>query len=380
MTPTLSAVRLLAVLWLALPLAACGKKGPPLPPLVRIPAAPEALEAARRGEAVDVRFKVPASNTDGSRPANIQRVELFALNGTAPASAAEVLKSGVRVGSVDVKAPRDPNTTVDADEPDSDLDPLEGPGLDQGAATALREVLTPTVAPSGATRRTYVGVGITTRGRRGTLSEPVAVTLGEAPPAPGAPSLAYDETAITVSWPPLAGPAAEDAAAPGYHVYDLSPPANGVEPVDARRLTDAPLDQPRFQDTRVAWNEERCYAVRAVRTIEGLAVEGDASPTRCTTLKDTFAPAAPTGVTTVASAGTINLIWTPNAEQDLAGYVVLRAEQPSGDLRPVTPAPISESTFSDTVQAGVRYVYAVQAVDSAGNASALSERVEETAR
>jgi len=46
----------------------------------------------------------------------------------------------------------------------------------------------------------------------------------------------------------------------------------------------------------------------------------------------------------------------------------------------VTPAPIHETSFQDRGQPGVRYTYAVQAVDKAGNLSAPSDRVEETAR
>ena len=114
--------------------------------------------------------------------------------------------------------------------------------------------------------------------------------------------------------------------------------------------------------------------------MEGLAIEGDAAPPGCTVLKDTFAPAPPTGVTAVASEGAINLIWTPGPERDLAGYRVLRATLPAGDLQPVTPQTITESSFTDRVQAGVRYAYAVQAIDTAGNASEPSARVEETAR
>ena len=43
-------------------------------------------------------------------------------------------------------------------------------------------------------------------------------------------------------------------------------------------------------------------------------------------------------------------------------------------------APVLETSFNDTVQPGVRFVYAVRAVDKAGNASAPSNTVEETAR
>ena len=59
----------------------CGKKGPPLPPLVKLPVAPGRLLAERRGDTVDLQFVVPAANTDGTRPANVERVDVYAITG-----------------------------------------------------------------------------------------------------------------------------------------------------------------------------------------------------------------------------------------------------------------------------------------------------------
>lgn len=362
-------------------LSGCGKKGPPLPPLVRIPSPPVDFVAERRGLGVDVRFTLPASNSDSSRPANIQRVEVYALNGAEKLTENDVLKAGLRVGVVDVKAPRNLNDTVDADGPDSDVEALEGPGLDQGATAHVREIL-PGVPVANETTRTYVGVSITTRGRRGSVSTPVAVSLSPAPGAPAQPTVGYDETAISVEWPPLS---AHENAQVVYHVYDVtSPDSAGTLAVAAgpaeSRLSEMPLADTQYRDARVEWNRERCYAVRAVLTYGGLPVEGEASERRCVVLKDTFPPAPPTGVTAVASENAINLIWTPSPERDIAGYRVLRTIPPSSALTEVTSSTITESTFTDTVTPGVRYVYAVQAIDTAGNASEPSARVEETAR
>jgi hypothetical protein len=52
----------------------------------------------------------------------------------------------------------------------------------------------------------------------------------------------------------------------------------------------------------------------------------------------------------------------------------------SQPLQQITPAPMTDASFFDGVRAGLRFVYAVQAVDKAGNKSPLSDRVEETAR
>ena len=120
--------------------SACGRKGPPLPPLVRVPAAPADITADRRGSGVDVRFVVPAANADGTRPANIKRVDVYAITGVVSGSDAELLKRATRIGSVDVKAPRDPNATTESDEPSEDVE-LEGSGLDQGARAGVAERL-----------------------------------------------------------------------------------------------------------------------------------------------------------------------------------------------------------------------------------------------
>ena len=51
--------------------------------------------------------------------------------------------------------------------------------------------------------RTYLVVGFSTRGRKGPASKRATVPLVPAPPAPGQPSIPYNESAVTVSWPPV---------------------------------------------------------------------------------------------------------------------------------------------------------------------------------
>jgi len=56
---------------------ACGKKGPPLAPIVHIPAAVEHIEARRRGENVSLTVTVPAKNIDGTIPVDVGRIEVY---------------------------------------------------------------------------------------------------------------------------------------------------------------------------------------------------------------------------------------------------------------------------------------------------------------
>src|SRR5262249_39073504 len=164
-----------------------------------------------------------------------------------------------------------------------------------------------------------------------------------------------------------------------YTVYDATDPQALV------KLTATPLADAKYTDARIAWGATRCYTVRATVRVASATIESDAGPPECTTLVDTFPPAAPSGLATIASAGAINLIWELNKEGDLAGYIVLRGTPGEGaidaiPLEPITPTPIAETHFTDAVAAGIAHVYAVVAVDRAGNRSTPSARQVETAR
>jgi hypothetical protein len=370
-----SAVALSALLAFAVLGVACGKKGPPLPPLVRVPAAPADLTAARRADTVDLQFTIPNANTDNTRPANVSRVDVYGYTGPATVSDQEVVKQGTRVASIAVQAPRDPDVTFDPADPEqseADVDPPEGAGLEQGAVARLQEALPVATDTAGAAPpvRTYVGVGITTRGRQGPLSRRAAVPLGPPPGAPADVKVSYTEKAVAVGWDPAAAASPTPVA---YNVYEMAEPA----PV---RLTEKPVAELTFVDPRMTWGARRCYQVRAIETVGTLVVESEPSPPACVTLEDTFPPAAPQGLQAVATEGAINLIWDANAEADLDGYILLRGPAPGDELIPITPAVIHETAFADRVPPGQRYIYAVQAVDRSGNLSPFSTRTEETAR
>jgi predicted small lipoprotein YifL len=396
----------------AILITGCGRKGPPLPPFVRTPIAPGELSAARRGDSVDLKFVVPASNTDQTRPANIERIDIYALTHTARVTDLDVFTRGERIASVDVKAPRDPNRTIDPDEPASDLQPLVGTGLEQGASADIFEELnlvTPTAHAADEPNRpidgrpltgpscemptrTYLAIGISTQGRRGQFSRQASVPLVTAPAALPQPSVKYDENGVTVAWqaagaapgasePPAARldsrPIGCSSPAVGYHVYEIA----ATPPQPETRLTDQPLGASPFVDSRMTWGAERCYTVRAVHSIGALSVESGPAPPVCEKLTDTFPPAAPKGLVAVASEGAINLIWDASADKDLAGYLVLRAPASTRQFSPVTQEPLHDTTFTDKVQPGVPFIYAVLAVDSNGNRSAPSgESPAESAR
>lgn len=204
-------------------------------------------------------------------------------------------------------------------------------------------------------------------------ADPVAQGLpgvaGAVPAVPEPPPL--DSTPI-VEWPP----------ASRYELFEIIDPGEGP-PVMPLPLNPLPLTVPTFVDKRVEFGVERCFAVVTLDVVSGLDVRSPLSPLTCVTFVDTFAPAAPTGLNAVGTAGAVSLNWQPNEEDDLVGYVVLRGVSPGETLLPLTVEPVGESTYlDDTAAPGVAYVYAVQAVDDAEppNLSPASETVNATAR
>jgi len=83
-------VRAVSVLAIAASMggAACGKRGAPIPPNLRIPAAVEKIAAARMGNDAYVTVTVPATNIDESIPIDIQRIDVYGYTGgSAPPTA-----------------------------------------------------------------------------------------------------------------------------------------------------------------------------------------------------------------------------------------------------------------------------------------------------
>ncbi len=251
--------------------------------------------------------------------------------------------------------------------------------------------------------RIYAIRGLTGSGRPGPPAARLELPIVALPAAPLAPAATVTETAITIGWTaaegipaagtpaagtpaagtpatetpaagtPAAGTPAAGTSVPTFNVYAK----DGTDP-----LNSAPIAGTQYERGGVSFGKEECFVVRSVLRVGTADVESEPVPI-CVTPRDTFPPAEPKGLSVVAGDGTIKLSWDANADQDLAGYMVLRGEAPGETLQPLASAPLSGTSFEDkTVKAGVRYVYAIVAVDKATppNKSGPSPRVEETAR
>lgn len=412
-------------------LAACGKKGPPLPPLQRIPVAPADFAVSRIDQDVYLQFKVPAINIDGAGPADVARVEVFAV--TAERAPAFRLPEDLRrasklIASEVVRKPVPPPPATAEGQPPVPPPP-PGPGVDQGTPLVFRETLTPDlrvpvpldddtararegapegedvprplIAPpdTGGPQRYYVAFGVTERGRYGPPTAVVPAPLGPTSSAPGRPELTVEETRMTMKWPaPNDARGVQEPSAEGvlpsrpivqgppattYDIYEVrrEPPAEGAPTTLPAPLTQAPLVATEHTQADITLGTERCFIVRPVDIVSGVHVRGPASEMVCAPFADTFAPGPAKNLEAIASAGVIALLWEISDAKDLEGYLVLRGEAGNATLALLTPTPVTVTTYRDeTVRPGVRYTYAVVAVDKAGNRSPESNRVEETGR
>ncbi|OYW05278.1 MAG: hypothetical protein B7X11_02070, partial [Acidobacteria bacterium 37-65-4] len=275
---------LLGVLVVVAP--ACGKRGPPLPPLRPAPGRVTELTFVRRDQDVVVTFATPTTNIDGSEPVLFDRVEIYALTAAAGALPPTVQKVFVPKNRVAVLGKRpDGVAAAPAAVPDADAVPVAMPLAFSEKVpivplpivitplpivyTLVPELLSAPPAPSTTTvatgapvtgagiglpsaTRFYLIVPYANRTRVGAMSDMVGVPLGPVPVAPHDAVITYDEQTLTLSW-------VTDVTGQSCHVYDAGPDALGT----AKPLTLAPLTVPEYKRP-VVFGTRVCLAARAV--------------------------------------------------------------------------------------------------------------------
>lgn len=433
----------------------CGTKGPPLAPIIHVPAPVERLTASRVGSDVYVTVTIPAENIDATTPAAVRRVDVYAYTGL-DAPGPRMMAAATLVASI-------PVAEVRLDNRDQPLPVTPRAGeTTQGATVTVRDVLTagtrtPVALPASTDRRAvaplpsaaparpavpqryYTAIGVSDRGRTGPGGAIVAVPLGPTPDPPASLTATYPPGTIRLAWEPAGGlvgfildreltpevapvdeafvatgasllptgaspiaPSGGSAIAPvdlppgptRYNVYrEIAPdplalperPARGAWQAELpAALNGAPLETLTFEDPLAYDGRERCYRVRSVRGVAPSAVYSEATPRVCVTPVDITPPLAPSSLTAEALDGAVTLLWDPNVEEDLAGYLVLRGVPGDATLTSLTERPVPNARYVDrAVTAGARYVYAVVAIDDRvplGNVSGESNRVEVIAR
>lgn len=349
--------------------------GAPLPPSLNLPDRVGDLAAVRTGGQVALAWTMPTKNTDkmllkGNVAVRICRNE----QGAAGCSAVATLQ------------------------------------LAPGANGTFNDSL-PAALTAGQPRLLAYFVELDNRkGRSAGLSNGTEVLAGEAPAMVSGLRAEMRRDGVLLHWtaaPPEAAPVAVrldrklltppvEGSGPERNEQGLmAPPPEPLERtllVEAGAATDRATDRALDKDIRFGESYEyRAQRVARV-TVNGKTLElaGPLSePVRIDAV-NILPPAVPKGLAAVATAGengaepAIDLSWQPDAEADLAGYIVYRRESAAGggspDWQRISPAqPVVGPAFHDAnVRPGRTYEYAVGAIDQEGHESARSAGAEET--
>jgi hypothetical protein len=263
------------------------------------------------------------------------------------------------------------------------------PGVDAAWSESL-----PSALSQGPPRELSYVVELKNRnGRSAGLSDPAVILAGEPPSPVTGVRVDMSKQGALVHWtadgetaavrlhrtlltPSTAKPKENLMASPPEHTEETLL----VENAGAGQALDKTI---RFGETY----EYRVQRVSRVK-LDGKALElaGELSEPVRVEAVDVFPPAIPTGLLAVAvraengEPAAIDLSWEPDAEADVAGYVVYRREDDAVWQRISPPEPVVGPAFHDAqVREGHTYRYAVSAIDRGGHESARSAEIEQAA-
>ena len=351
--------RLLVAAAAVLLVVACGKKGPPRAPIKILPPPPGNFAVRQIGDGVVVAADLlPGAAGEASAPvAEAQILRMPATSGLQPGAVSNryLLQQFLRQAR--------PVASLSGDDLRRAL---------VGGRLVYRDD-EPVAQVGAGARFMYSMVLIGPEGKRSSLPLPALIELVEAPPPPSDLELEVAEGEVRLEWAP--GPAEESR----YNVY--RGPAGAGRPPE-QPVNRAPLTEPLYIDTTFRYGETYRYFVRAV-AVAGLPMRESADgQAREVQPLDRFPPAAPTGLAVAAEGNVLRLYWFPNDEPDLAGYRLYRRKEPGAEPgeeeKPpaalgeppqlIGEVPLAETSYSDTTAVpGVRYHYAVTAIDSASH-------------
>jgi len=348
-------------LFLALILSGCGKKGPILPPLEKIPQSVDGLSLRQIGPELRLTWRAPTSYMDGSPLEGISAFEIWMFEADRPEDGFVVSLGPERMAG-EAKLWRE---VLQSDFGELQPD-LQASRLDFGCAYALEL--------ANIERKIY-GFAVKVRDHKGRFSDFSSWVSG-APMVPAdSPSGLKAELSrnkITLEWlaPEKNMDQSDPANVTGYSVY------RSVDGAPPQKLNAALARETSYEDKTIEFGKRYTYFVRAASGESEPYTESLDSESVDISARDTFPPAAPKGLIAISGESSISLTWEVNRERDVALHKIWRRIRGTAAFELLTEDGVEGNSFTDTgVQKGVRYEYAVTAVDREGNESNMSELV-----
>jgi hypothetical protein len=361
-----------ALMFVLLFVVGCGNPRPPEPPALELPKTVKDLHAVRKGDHVSLSWTMPTKTVEAQTirylgPTRICR-SLAAMEaceipvGEAPAPDLSILLAASR----------------------------------KGVAQSTHYVDSLTAAQLSPTANfTYAVEVLNDNQRSAGLSNQVSVPAAPTLPAPSGFQAHLTADGVVLSW----NKTPTSAEAPGlqhlYRIYRRQAKGQGAV------IANLPTETTHFVDRTFEWEKTYQYRMDVVTVVnsqttapcagevapggkcpEPASVEGDDTPETEIIAHDVYPPAAPSGLQAVFSENGpqkfIDLVWSPNAESDLAGYNVFRHEE-GADAVQLNSQLVKTPAYRDfNVQHGRKYFYSVSAVDVRGNQGGRSGEASES--
>ncbi len=343
----------------------CGKKGPILPPVKKIPQKVEVFGISQRGEKLILEWESPAAYTDGSSLSNISEIEIWLMEqerknakkgpgGDKKVTLEEFERTARLVVSIKKERFSDYQTR-------------------RGDAPGRFRYYYELTGKDFTLKNLIFGLRVKDRKKRESAFSDLLVVGPEIislPPAGIKASVFKDRIEITWSPPEKNIDQSSPPHYKGYNIYRQD------EAGLAHRLNSQLVKERKYSDKDFLLGEVYHYFLRAVVSDSPPLSESDDSEVIEVLAKDIFAPAVPSGLVSIATEDFISISWDANLEKDLAGYRVWRKTEGEDKYILLTTLPIQENAFNDTnVAKKKRYYYAVTAQDKSGNESPKSESV-----
>jgi len=348
-------------------LSGCGLPGAPLAPSLHIPKPVQDLRAMRKGNDVLLSWTAPTESTDGTlvrKPGKMVILRAISPEEKFVSIAEETLRPAL-----------------------SDDKP-QRIAVTDSLASVLQSVNRQPEGNQPANTAGFVTYRVVTVGERNRSAGPgnsVEVSALPVLNAPAKVDLHLVPAGVDISF-------AAETKTPrptqsgvefAYRVSRRLDVAN-AEPVVVAQLP-ADVNPVTVVDAKIDWENTYEYWVTPITLWQAGGkngdVEGEDSPRTKILAHDSFPPAVPTGLQAVYSADpqkpAIDLTWTPNSDEDLAGYNIYRREG-AGEFAKINSGLVKTPAFHDAqVRAGGTFIYAVAAVDFRGNESEKSKETSE---
>ncbi len=382
-------------------LTGCASIGPPEPPSLELPKAPEDLRAARKDDRVTLTWSVPERTTERQRVRYLgetdicrsldaaikvdpisRRCEKTIGKVEAAANFAAANKSAVKNASKKITAsfvdalPGTLQREHSTEFATYAVEALNTAGKGAGVSNQVRVPLVPTLPAFAdfAAKATGAGILITWR----------------CPPISGRNSgmkylfRIYRRAESSASATKIADIDATACAAGPAGLVALSNPSSSVAANQTKREDES---QESFLDQTFEWEKSYFYRGTVVSVLEAagkpaVEVEGDDTHEVELFAHDIFPPAVPEGLQAVFSGpgrrAFIDLIWAPVTDADLEGYNVYRRDGHAVAVK-INSDSVKTPAYRDLrVEPGRTYFYSVSAVDQRGNESPRSEEASES--